>query len=287
MDDTYQNFRKKTYTMTVDAEAEVEKYRLRIDALWDDAKVQRRQQQQVLRELSGRIAEFERRSRLDTSMKDFRRRYNGSMELIQSLTAHPQPSSSSTRPSFLRTKEKIPNFQLSRQDFTRYVDELSEQLRAQWRSGKSSFTSPIGLSKTASTMRSDAKQEIHRFQEELMSNANMISVNARTAIDLAISRRDMRQEANALEAQLRSLELEGRSWLKTRVRVLDMTLKALQMNIRATNMVYEELLDKRRSSMYYSAVNDAMLNKVSFPSSPSRKKGTCSHINICSIITIS
>ena len=44
MDDTYQNFRKRTDTMTVDAEAEVEKYRLRIDALWDDAKVQRRQQ---------------------------------------------------------------------------------------------------------------------------------------------------------------------------------------------------------------------------------------------------
>lgn len=139
-------------------------------------------------------------------------------------------------------------------------------------SEKSFSRLPRSVSSSASAFRSadrfvvGVEREMRRFQAELVTSARLMATNAQTAIDLQQrmggSRTGMAAEAVAFEAQLRALESEGASWLASRATRTEEHVKALQNRVAATNLVYEELVSKRRDSLHYSAMNDRTLAKV-------------------------
>ena len=145
---------------------------------------------------------------------------------------------------------------LSARDFNAYMDHLSKQLAARWMAERASLVS--GPDKLVGA----ATREMRHFQEDLATSAKLMATNAITAMDLTVNRRAMYHEARVLEHQLRALEKEGVAWMAARMTRLESNLKTLQNRVASTNLVYEELLTKRRNSMYYSFMNDRTLSKV-------------------------
>jgi len=75
-------------------------------------------------------------------------------------------------------------------------------------------------------------------------------------------RQELVRERRRLAERFRELEREGQSWIEQRAAQLETSIKAARDSLATSNSAYEELLSKRRASLYYTAMSDSCLSKV-------------------------
>ena len=80
--------------------------------------------------------------------------------------------------------------------------------------------------------------------------------------DTDLLKKDINRERRSVELQLRGLEKDGAEFLKEQKRLFEAQVKELQDSFRATNSAYEELITKRRASLYYTQQTDAHLKRI-------------------------
>ena len=259
-----------------DAKNQVQEVLQRYNELYLDAIETRRKQRESMKELNDNFNLKRKNSKkFDYSLEDFRRAYNGSVHFV---TKRVKQRSKTSYPygQFIQKKWRDYNILVKNDDsqlssaaknikvkdnkdksFSQTMDELSRKLEKQLDQSTSDST----MEKRIKRVRSFA-EEITRFQEELLISARQMSDTALNAIDLTLNRNDMRQEAINLQKQLDSLEKDRTTWVNARIKQLETGIKDLQNKIAAGNIIYEELLMKRRNSMHYTAMNDATLAQV-------------------------
>ena len=143
--------------------------------------------------------------------------------------------------------------------FPKQMDALSSSLRKNWSLLRKTAAD---YSINTETAVSNTLNDFTKFQEELANNAKLIAKVSQESIEKTFDKRNLRLERLALEEQLKTLEKQGSQWIEEKKKDFEVTLKSLQDKVQVTNLVYEELVIKRRASMQYSALNDATLNKI-------------------------
>jgi hypothetical protein len=105
-------------------------------------------------------------------------------------------------------------------------------------------------------------EDVQKFQEDTTSVAKGLAEKSRAAMENAINKNDLRRELKALQVGFKHLEAEGSVWLDERLQGLESSIKSLQEKLNITTNLYDELLNKKKSSLYYSMMNDRALNQV-------------------------
>lgn len=75
-------------------------------------------------------------------------------------------------------------------------------------------------------------------------------------------KRDINRERRTIERQIRRYERDGADWIEQQKQSFEAQFKALQTSFRETNTAYEELISRRKASIFYTQQNDANLNRV-------------------------
>jgi hypothetical protein len=107
-----------------------------------------------------------------------------------------------------------------------------------------------------------ALADFNKLQEDLTFKARSVTGSSQELIRKALDKNVIRREQLALEENLRQLEREGNLWLEERKQNMELVLKNLQEKMQTTNLVYDELISRRRESLKYTSMSDAMLNNV-------------------------
>ena len=105
-------------------------------------------------------------------------------------------------------------------------------------------------------------KDISLFQEDTNKRAKTFMDNSKNALAKAYSKQDVKRERYALGLEYEKLSKEGLSWIEARTRRLEQRVKTLQETIYKTTQIYEELVNKRQSGMYYTSLIDGNLNKA-------------------------
>ena len=75
-------------------------------------------------------------------------------------------------------------------------------------------------------------------------------------------KRNINRERRSVEQQIRGLERDSLDWIEAQKKSFEAQVKELQDSFRATNTAYEELITKRRASIYYTQQTDANLKNI-------------------------
>eukprot|EP01041_Mallomonas_annulata_P000572 gene572-1101_t len=252
-----EKFRKHQLKITKSAEDDVKIYLESLNSLYDDALRQLRTQQAALEEFNN--FNPSRSPVLDDSLDQFKRAYNESLEFVFKL---PQTGANhiSKYSIYWRRKSKqahrAPN---TLESFAGRIEKLDKTLQNQW---DAIVEASREVTTSTDRMWRQSLSDINKIQENITSNAKALSENSRQNILQKGNIKDIKQERQALESQLKKLEKDGRVWIDERVVKLEMALKSMQERVSTSSVLYEELLAKRKGSFYYTAMNDATLNKV-------------------------
>jgi len=139
------------------------------------------------------------------------------------------------------------------------IDRLDKALQRQWDSVVS--LAQEGAHTTDRLIRS-VLTDITKSQENATSTARIVAEKSKRTILEALSTSDLKREKELLNEQLRRLERDGRLWMDQTVSQLEGTIKNVQEKVSSSTSLYEELVSKKRGSIYYSTMNDATLSKV-------------------------
>jgi len=271
-------FRKAQLKAEQQARAELDMYKKRVQGLYDESLVKQRAQRDAMVELNKQVAEYTtvRPRKIDESLEQFRRLYNDSISLVLPQLQHQPITKSDKSMGKIRGKRAYWSWQRgllehvdweslassnSETPFAKQIETLQSNVHEQWRHVTDAVSDVA--SKTESTIQY-ATGDLNKVQEQLAINAARIAKKSIKNLELLpfTTKKQLKKEKRLLEEQLHKLEQEGTLWVEQRVHQLESTVKVLQDKLLASNSAYEDLLNKRRASVYYSAVNDQTLSQV-------------------------
>ena len=107
-----------------------------------------------------------------------------------------------------------------------------------------------------------AAVDLTKAPEEILNNARNLATSSQSSIRRTIDKSDVRRETRDLEIKLQQLSREGAQWMEEKLQMVETSFKLVQDTLQQRNVEFEEMISKRRSSMQYSAMNDATLNQI-------------------------
>lgn len=222
----------------------------RLDALYAEIVLTKQRQEDALSELTRRGREARPRS-IDESLESFRKAYNESMSFLGS------GGDGSIAPRLFlkrRSTRQSPSAAAEGESFSRQMEVLTGRVRSTWESARHPR---LSLQSTLDDLKA--------VQLNLLDSAKALLNNTVSASALGSTTqtwRDLVRERKSLDKNLRKLEREGYWWIEQRVTQIESTIRLVQEKIATTNSAYEELLTKRRASLYYTALSDSCLLQV-------------------------
>lgn len=176
------------------------------------------------------------------SLEQFRNEFNSKNEI-----ALPQIFSNSKLPS-----EFWSSSQFSIKDF-------NANLLNQWESLVDTISKPNIFN----------EDSINKFKSDFTNFQIASNLKAKELMDESIrkvaeniNKNAMQQEGRVLKLRYQNFTSESVSMANSYLKTLESKLKNLQDNISKSNLIYEELMNKRRNNVLYSNMNDFILNKV-------------------------
>ena len=257
---TFETFMRRQAAASSDAKRELERMTAQLQNLYTETSDIKLRQERDLAELT-RQSLLQRPRSLDESLEAFRRAYNESLESLLPPRQQANKRTHGTRlPARVRGRA-TPTWQtlVIDEPFAKQMEAMRKELVLSWDALLMRTSDVTSQAELAIASRVD---NLHRLQGQLVSSAKGVLNTTSASLSLGISSRELSRERRLLEARLRELEREGKAWLDQQVTQLDASIHAVQDRIQQSNRAYEDLVSKRRASMYYTALNDAALNKI-------------------------
>ena len=241
--DTYfEEFKAKQYDVLQEAQIKLENRLYNANNMYEKATEMLRAQRKALDDLNRVKAPT---LKTYDSLDQFRREFNESLNAFTTKYYKPKPKK--------RTSFEEPKI------VTESVNELTQRLQSQWQDYRASITTQSEL---RDNKFKNLMKDISLFQEDTNKRAKTFMDNSKNALAKAYSKQDVKRERYALGLEYEKLSKEGLSWIEARTRRLEQRVKTLQETIYKTTQIYEELVNKRQSGMYYTSLIDGNLNKA-------------------------
>ncbi len=242
IDNYFEDFKARQYDVLQDAQMKLENRLNNVNGMYERAAESLRAQRKAIDDLNAMNAPT---IKTYDSLDQFRREFNESLNAFTTKYYKPMPK----RKRFFEEPKIV----------TESVQELTQRLQSQWQDARASITTQ--------SIVSDSKfknliEDINVFQEDTNKRAQIFMERSKSALAKAYSKQDVKRERYNLGIEYEKLSKEGLSWIEARTRQLEMRVKTLQETISTTTQIYEELLNKRQSGMYYTSLIDGNLNKA-------------------------
>ena len=193
--------------------------------------------------------------RIDESLEQFMKFYNETLQSTdESILRQRLPWQMRKYPALSRRPED------SKEPFAVKLERLTLKTRQQINSALQLLSAPdLGL---LSIDDSAIQEDIHRLQDELLSNARSILDKSERAIQSALDKGSIRRESLDLENQFDSLVKRRADWISHRSAEIESMLRTLQEKLSMTDSAYEELVAKKSAAAYYTSLTDATLSRI-------------------------
>lgn len=290
--DTLREFGEDQETLAARAQKDFKQYQERFATLYNDSRTMLDQQRSVLKELDKTLPR--RPPAIDDSLEKFRQLYNETAlfeygghdkSLFQMFT---NPAKAVLKPfaaglTLLSPKDPFRD-QL---DATyskvkdNYLDAMKVAGDVGMRADKIYQDSMNSVFDKQTDLLQGAKDLVHQFTSSkggLKEDVDVAAPVTRTRMRVRMRRRkakgvsegeeadnvkrDINRERRTIERQIRRYEKDGADWIEQQKQSFEAQFKALQTSFKETNTAYEELISKRKASIYYTQQNDANLNRV-------------------------
>jgi len=220
-----------------------------LEKLYEEIALTKRNQEKDLDDLikEGRL----RRMGMDDSLEAFSKLYNESMAVFSFGVSPSRPS------------RKIPGEPLvpTGESFTAQMDHMNRAMASSW---EAVVGAASGVTARAEEAFQSTVEDFQGLQTRLMSTANGILSASITKSGTAerVGKQALLRELVLLERRFLDLEREGQKWIEQRATMLESSIKLIRESLAKNNFAYEELLSRRRASLYYTAMSDTCLSQV-------------------------
>lgn len=253
--DSFDNFMSKQSKFAIDSQRDLKNYRDILSKLYSDTVSTKRKQQEALDDLTKQS--LSRPMNIDESLDSFRRVYNDSVSLF-ATQFKPFYKTPSYDKALHREQQRSQNLLI--EPFTKQIDRLNHRLTHSW---DSVLTIALDVTTRAEHAFQSTVEDLHGVQNNILSNAKgVLRASVANSLTGALNRDELMREVRSLDSKLKALEKEGHHWIDHRIAQIESSIKLMQEKIATSNSAYEELLTKRRASLYYTAVSDACLSQV-------------------------
>jgi len=234
------------------AEREVNNYIEQLQSLYFDAAEQLKLQKDFLDELNK--YKLNRPSIIDDSFESFRKAYNESMEYLRLNTLkNINKQMSSTFYEWDKSNVQFPS--ISEYPYGERLRQLNENLTKHW-------DNVVDLTKGGT---SNAERKLKHFltemqlvRENVTTRARALTEASQIRITESLTKREVQRERYTLEEQLKRLEIDSRQWMGSRINQLESAVKSVQDKLSTSNRVYEELIARKSTGLYYRCSYDNM-----------------------------
>ena len=286
--DTLKEFGEDQDTLAARAQKDFRQYRERFVTLYNDSRTVLEQQRSVLRDLDKSLPS--RPSAIDDSLEKFRQLYNetalleyGGTEqnLLKMVTSAPANLLRPFLSGLTILSPKDPFRDQLDATYKRIQDNYLDAMKVAGSMGKRAdnmYHDSVNsvLDKQNDLLRG-AKDLVQQFKSKsgspsiILKEKELAGEDAGEIIgakeggdkdDADTMKRDINRERRTIEREIRRFEKDGADWIDQQKQSFEAQFKALQASFKATNTAYEELISKRKASIFYTQLNDANLNRV-------------------------
>jgi hypothetical protein len=203
-------------------------------------------QQRAIEELNNHISP---RQRNYESLEQFRREFN------TSLSAFKFPE----MPAVLKKQLTKGQREMRTTFSSTSITDLTKSLEVQQNLLRGELSSRYDW---GDRLFKEVMADIGSFQEETNKKAKAFLNESVESLLQTMNKRDMKKQQQELTRKYEELAADGSAWVERNLRNLETGVKRLQDTLSNTNLLYEELMNKRKNSFYYSSLNDHLLNRV-------------------------
>lgn len=139
------------------------------------------------------------------------------------------------------------------------ISDLTKDLEAQQNLLRDQLRSRYNL---GDKMLQDLMSDISKFQDESNKKAKTFLNESLETVLQTMNKRDLMKQQRELTMKYKALKTEFLTEVEKNLKVLENGVKSLQETLSNTNILYEELMNKRKNSVYYASLNDYLLNRV-------------------------
>ena len=151
-------------------------------------------------------------------------------------------------------------FKLNKLSFSNQLENLNRNLISQWRTLTLTLLDHQSII-TESSIQSFLT-EFQHIQNDIIHKADQLLLQSQNSINKSLNKKDILNEKIDFDTKFEELEETAQIWIDKKINTLDQQLKLLQEKLLNTNKLYEELLNKKRSELVYTTMNDETLHKV-------------------------
>ena len=278
--DRIEVFTERLEASSLRAQQDFTAYRNRFSAMYEDSLRILDRQRDILKDLEAGITA--RPSAIDESLEKFKTLYNGTETEVESPKVF-------NKFAALLKSIFTPEVELLLYSSTSTLDPFRKQLDFATDNLKINYRKVV---RVAGDMGVRADQLYTESTETTIKKQNDLSKGAQAIFDryLMLSgtrgrvkaekdtkppistitkeqendllKKDINRERRSVEQQLRGLERDSIEFLKEQKSSFEAQVKELKESFSATNTAYEELIAKRRASLYYTQQTDANLKRI-------------------------
>ena len=244
LDAYFEEFKKSQVAKVQSARTRMEHRLENINEVYDKALDMLRMQREAIDELNRlKVPKVKTYNSLD----EFRREFN---ESFSSLSIKFAPQSTKVKPKKVFEEPTR---------VTESMQEISLRLQKQWDEIRRTINT---LPRTNDMRYRSLMGDLSLIQEETNMKAKRFMDESKAVLAKTYSKRDVKRERDALGLEYERLARDVTSWIETRSKPFEARLRILQENMVKTTQIYEELLSKRQSGVYYNSLVDLQLNKA-------------------------
>ena len=254
-------FRNDQLRVKTRAEHDLESYMKKVNQLYTENLLSLGKQQQAIQDLSKRKI-IQRPAKMDDSLEQFRKFYD------ESVTMSPYHVAKST---WEASWDWMSSFSLMKaqkgaSDYIQIEKRIEQQIATLTQRMQQGMQDAVETaSESAESLERafrNAAVDLTKVPEDILNNARKLATSSQSSIKRTIDKSDVRRETRDLEMKLQELSREGAQWMEEKLQMVETSFKLMQDTLQQRNMEFEEMITKRRSSMQYSAMNDATLNQL-------------------------
>ncbi len=278
--DRIEVFTEKLEASSLRAQQDFTAYRNSFSAMYDDSRRILDRQRDILKDLEAGITA--RPSAIDESLEKFKTLYNGTETKVESPKVF-NKFGILLKSIFAREVEPLLYRSTSTLDpFRKQLDFATDNLKLNYRKvvkvagdmgmrADQLYTESTETTVRKQTDLSKGAQAIFDRYLVLSGTRGRVKVEKDTKPPIStitkeqendLLKKDINRERRSVEQQLRGLERDSIEFFKEQKGSFEAQVKELQESFRATNTAYEELINKRRASLYYTQQTDANLKRI-------------------------
>jgi hypothetical protein len=273
-------------TNTHKAIVEVETYRERLSNLYNDSKVLLDRQKKILDSLNEITSS--RPKGIDESLEKFRQYYANTSTFTSKLPSSFPASKGIFASYYSRMQNRFKRKDdLYPGDFTGIkfkdsfykssIESLNSNFKVNYNILMESLSKFYGSTeqvyKTATVVedlnkyQADLTEKARYLYAQFLSTSSYTNNNKVPVVDLDPDQQDSRkrelqEERLLVSQQIKSLTDDGMKFINDQKRYLETQIKKVQSSMTVISGEYDELINKRKASLYYTSLNDANLNRV-------------------------